>query len=528
VQESCQDMWWRVGGERWCNSVTAKVVLSAGALLVLSCGDGTRTVSGQWTWNYIAPNPVVVLRDLTPYQFRVYVSDARDVSLFPPDGPVRGTQFGSYEVPDVPDGPYLVKAEYEGGFPFWFAYADSAITREILVRGRPNAEVARASTLISVDASNLAPWATDDLLVATCWENATDNVILGTSLQPPVASGATGFQSRFDWGGSGASSSGPGGVPYLMDPTQGDTLSLARLALAYEGDAVGRSTRLVQVANAPAPAQRNLEESSVAMAFVDVPVDRQITVALDADGFESAAAARGMTPSSWYAAVYTGPGANHGLLNGPPLVDVYSLSISVEPMTLQFGHPYNQAWASVVTAELTMEQLISLPGLGPLQVPSSTRSRFWRDAPLGPSFHFGPTVTASVTLNHAPPDERFIPWNGTAPIRLNVQASDASARFSLDLFEVVKLGTATALDLKTNILLGTQREVWLPPEMFQRGKYHALRVGAYVPGENGSEGSYIMTGKFLLDEPSSSRCGDGVVDPATGETCDDGSGNCSC
>jgi cysteine-rich repeat protein len=62
-------------------------------------------------------------------------------------------------------------------------------------------------------------------------------------------------------------------------------------------------------------------------------------------------------------------------------------------------------------------------------------------------------------------------------------------------------------------------QVTLPANLFEPGKYYAFRVSVF--DDNGN-GSISVLGKVLLGPASSSKCGDGVVDPDRGETCDDG------
>src|SRR5262249_18556484 len=149
--------------------------------------------------------------------------------------------------------------------------------------GDPDEVVAMHRTPLVLQATGLAPWSTDDLLVADCFDNGTEQY--GLTLGPVPVAGATTISASFDWNDPLAFSWNASGRPSLM--TAGGTLTLSRIASTPgpTGTTIGV---LTQIMTATGIAQSDGVSSTATGAFVDVPASSRVTFTVDLDDLQAA------------------------------------------------------------------------------------------------------------------------------------------------------------------------------------------------------------------------------------------------
>lgn len=481
--------------------------------------EETDTVTGEWTWEFVALDNASLARDLSQRSFRVYALRHENFDLYPSDRDVTGTIFGTFAVPGVPkNSTVLLKSTGKYGIT-WYQLSGMVSNRRTRVLGRPNAQPATVTTPLFINAVNLSPWSSADELIANCWTNATD---VHAALTNPLTPGATEIHQSFDWAGFTSSSHAPGGGPYLIDSRQGDTLTISRLERSSVSN--GTFQRIRQVLVSSSVVQTDGVSSEVNASFTDVPTMGQYAVTINSDAIRSKLPFD-LQPGQWTFSLTTGPGTHLGVPSGPPLASVSGVDAGgVVSETIDYGNPFDASWSLAIVAGYVPIRRVTLPGGVQLHPSWAGLSGLWDIRPVdeGGQYLFSPDATIGhVTLNGSDVHERFIPWDGSSNIELRVDES--IHEWQLDVFRVYLDDGAAQLEQLAEIY-ATQSTLVLPSEVFRLGDYHVLRLWTSIPSTSGAQtsGSAVMTGKFLLANPADSRCGDGVVDGERGEACDDG------
>jgi cysteine-rich repeat protein len=207
------------------------------------------------------------------------------------------------------------------------------------------------------------------------------------------------------------------------------------------------------------------------------------------------------------------PGSDHLLADGPALVSLSGAGAATGTVTtgpISYGDPFDPAWPILVQASYYTRRELAFPGSN---APFPLEGGVFASALLaGDAYTFrAPTRLVTATLDGVPIDERYVAWDGTSSHVLAVDVPDGMHGFFVELI---------ALSGGEDFLIWSPTtQVTVPGNLFEPGKYYAFRVSVF--DDNGN-GSISVLGKVLLGPASSSKCGDGVVDPDRGETCDDG------
>jgi hypothetical protein len=432
-------------------------------LTVAACTQPTTAITGRSTDTFITPTGTVTRpSDLSSTTIEAYfLGDDGSYHSYLGESPVAGM----FEILDVPDGPFLLRAG-----DAWTSYDSHDVAISNTYIGRPDAvmstsfgSAATKPTTLGLSAGALAPWSPADLLVADCWGNGTENWGL-FGLDPPIGSGATSFEGAFPWSvptGAGYSFE-PDGFPTLMNADEGDALVVSRSTASIAGAATVET--LTQLMNAPGVDQVNGGSAATGGTFADVAMTSQIEVAVDPSEF---VATFGSGSASLSIGLITSPGASAGLVMGPDLVSIgEDPATTAVDVTLQYGDPFDPSWPVLVDASYYEAPVIR--GLF-LQANSVELIA------VSASYTFHPAaVASSPMLDGTSLAGSDVTWDGASPLAFAVTLPDGASGFTLTLYD------ATDLDAEPSSFTVDGATVMLPPDVFVSGHAYAMQIGTSV------------------------------------------------
>jgi hypothetical protein len=443
------------------------------ALALVGCADSPSAVRGTYAYRF--PDGTTVPVDLSASQFQVYVADGTGFVVYPP-APVAGTADGTFEIANVPDGPYLLRRS-AGTFYGEFTPADDHDFRQTFdVLGRPDAAPASHATQLQIDAAGLAAWQPGDHLVVDCFGNATE--LDNPPLDPPLAAEAREVHASLAWGNG--YSWGPNAVPYLMDPAAGDELVIGHQTVRRTGDLITRS--LAQIFVAPAPAQADAQTAAVAGGFVDVPTTAQVTTTVHGEALAALLPA-GTTAHDFGVSVIVGPGTASSRLLGPELASVTTMQpATAATTTVHYGDPLDPAWPPVVFA--------AYDAVRDARVPIKFTA-FSETVPLdGDRYTFQPLFgLGDVTIAATAPADAPITVPHGQRIRVDVALPAGTTGGRLIVWEADTQREAAYVTFD-------HAPIDLPPDIFEDSQRYALQLDAFADDGHGrlrTAGTYTRT-----------------------------------
>lgn len=466
-----------------------KIAFCGLLLLMSSCGNESSTVHGRIEYRFVQQDPEQsVPVDLSSYQFKVYVEDGSrsGFSAYPHTDSHVGSADGWFAIPDVQEGPFWLRYNRDNAEPTFVRAEEHEIAWKWAVLGRPDAAPVTRPTPLFVRASGLAPWLDGDLLVATCWSNATENYGVNEVLQPALTAGATAIDASFDWSAPGTYSWGPGGGPFLMNASVDGEFVLARITETIMANA--RVRTLVQVLTTATVTQRDGEATSVTGAFADVSVANNVKIGIDLDAV-AANLPRGLLLNGFGTSLLAGPGALFGLHLGPSLLQILSTQRTGPFIASEsYGNPFDPSWPVVVRTNINLahEQL---------DFPLNSLSNLWEEALLADGkYEFKiPPIAEAAKINGLLIDGEELAWDGVSPMELSF---DVTAEISGVYVTVYRLH-----DHQPIANFSADRPpLLLPADVFRPDEAYAFRIGVWwqSPSDDGARGSYHMTPAIRL------------------------------
>ena len=442
----------------------------AAALVLAGCVDSRSAVHGTYAYRY--PDGATVPIDLTTTSFQAYVLEGAGFVPYPRD-PVLGNADGTFEIADVPDGPYLLRRSVGGFYGVFMPHDDHVFDEPWDVLGRPDAALAETEAPLELDASGLAAWQDDDVLFVDCFGNASE--VVDPELSPPLARGATAIHATFDWarGYSWGASSGA----YLMDPDAGDELVVAHASARVDGDL--RTWAVTQVLTAPAPTQVADQLSRVTGTFVDVVPAASLTATVPGDQL-AATLEPGVTPVDQGIVVVTGPGTSTGELLGPELARA-STRTATAPMTatVAYANPFDPAWRPRITGWYNASRHLETGRQGPLDIAFTA---FGESVPLAD----GPFVFEPLAPVHAATIDGEAIAGGThavAPrhaLRLDFAEPAEATKGRVIVWRVDRIYEAA-------YVVFDRAPVDLPPDIFQDGGRYTFQIDVFADDDRGGQ-----------------------------------------
>lgn len=263
---------------------------------------------------------------------------------------------GSFEIPGVPQGNYLLKIQSEGGAPIFYWTNERAIEVGYLYANRPDtAPVTITPTPLLFEVGGLSPW------------QETDTFEL-------LSPGAGTFDFPYfelmpgDTSLGGASTDAYAMIqPNLIDGSKGDLLYVTQLVSRDAGGAP--YTSLSKIFAPPAFSMQDGQPTTLTGSFSDVP---QKTLSLDWKRTAFEALAKDVHPSaalfdSSFSMIAEYGGTSRITANIPPSLLSLYFADDGAPTTdfagdLSYGNPFPSAWGLVVTASASFSVSVMLPG----------------------------------------------------------------------------------------------------------------------------------------------------------------------
>ncbi|HEY4239135.1 MAG TPA: hypothetical protein VGM88_04940 [Kofleriaceae bacterium] len=455
--------------------------------------------------------------DLSTTSF--YVLQGTSFTRFPPTGFVMGGTDGTAHIPDVFAGPYLLVVNSNDYEP----QTSHAVTWTTTSYGRPDAKVGGANTTLEIRASGMQPWGGSDWYALAASANgatlAPSQALDQTTALP--AAGATSFDETFAWGLAAAVSP----QPTLLDPAQGDTVTLAHYAGAVDADGDNVQVLAESATLVPTTLQATGDATVLSGAFSPLPATVPIAFHADVD-----AAVAALPPSlatdfaDFSFAVTTGPLAKYGDTGGLEPLSITGVIDGMHDTGTLHLPALDASWTTLVTGGVDLFGVYVIPGTNGWQRYGDT---YWQAAfdptsgtvslPTSVPMATGATVDGTSVL------ERFVTWDETSPVTIAIDAPAGDHRVNLSRIDGVHTQVVAF------VALGDATSITLPGGLFDPGGYYMLEIGvSSQTSATDQQGSWLPFGKFRIGAAHESYCGDGVVDAALGETCDDGGqGACS-
>jgi hypothetical protein len=437
--------------------------LGLAVLVLAGCTESRSPVHGSIAYRY--PDGTQVPVDLSGQLFQAYVLDGAGYVAHPQE-PVAGTAAGTFEIPDVPDGPFVLRRSTTGFYGVFAPHDDHEVEEIWDVLGRPTAAPASAPTMVELDASGLAAWQAGDTLFVDCFGNASE--LVDPDLTPPLAAGATSISASFDW--SAGYSWGASGMAYLMDAAAGDEVVIAHTTTTTSGGI--RTSAVTQVLAAAAPTQIAGQASQVTGAFVDVAATSRLKATVPGDEL-AATLEPGVSPGDEGVVIVAGPGTESGALLGPELARVSTRDATgAMNASVAYGNPFDAAWPPRVTAWYTASRHLDAGHRGPLDI---AYTAFTDSAPLRhDQFRLDPLAPVTTpTLDGEAIAGQTIAIPAHQPLHLDFVAPAEATKGRVIVWRVDKPMEAGYVEV-------AGPPVDLPIDIFQDGGRYAFQIDVYA------------------------------------------------
>lgn len=445
-------------------------------IALAACSQSQSPVRGSFAYQYADGTRVPI--DLRGTLFQAYVEDAAGFAPYPAE-PVEGRADGTFELPAVPDGPFLLRRSGAGYYGVFTPQDDHEVVETIDVLGRPGAQPASTATRLQLDLMGMAQWQPSDRLVLDCVANATE--LYAPAVMPAIAADATEIHGTVAWGRG--TSWGPDGVPYLMDAAGDDLLHITRQSAHVSAGVTTRA--LTQLASVPAPTQTDGGTAAVSGAFVDVPATERIEMTVRGDALASLVPA-GTVPSQLGASLVAGPATGRGALLGPELASVTAAdATSAVRVRLGYGNPFE--WSPAVGAFYDATREVHVDATHTTTVRFTA---FSDTAPLsGDTYTFTPLLGLdAVTLAGASIDSDRITVPHQQAIELSFDGPTDFTRGRVIVWRADRGEAAASVDFD-------HVPVALPPDIFQDSARYTLQIDVFVDDGHG----HVRTAGYYSD-----------------------------
>jgi cysteine-rich repeat protein len=350
---------------------------------------------------------------------------------------------------------------------------------------------------------------------------------------PPLAAGATTMNAPVDWHASGAGESTFNDftdqyarVPQLLDGTQGDDLWVEHRRVAPVQDGVQAETlqTTVDAAQVDPGTMKNGMAATIAAPMQPAAAAAQMqSLSINYDAFRQAFRDGGhYATESVQCARSANPGAASGLVQGSlwtwtdPFVFGTPSSLS---LNLSYTNPFPKAWPQMIHCEVGHSRVIAVPGSTKI---ASAYSYLYSWGPANDTFTWTPIlhgVTNMMIGGKAAAPGGAIAFDGVKPVTVQWDALPGVNHYQLRFIGPVE-GVVAVFDTSAT-------SITIPADTFTKGNFYVFRVFAIQTPSDYTKGhllrfsaplwaSRLASGLFRFSD----LCGNGKVDP--GEDCDPG------
>jgi hypothetical protein len=412
--------------------------------------------------------------DMSNLLVQIYAGDERLPAV-----PVQGDASGTIVVKGVPDGPFVIAAETEGGGRWWWASESHDVAWHWRYAGRLDARRAEVQQPITLAVGGLDPWTASDSLTAFSLDTSTE---MASTVVPEPAVAGVSIAATFEWNASDASSSNVAGRPYLMDA--GDHFTLARKHDTF--DAFASVSTMTQVLDIDAPMQEAGAPLTISGTMTTLAPSASSRFTIDHPALASAMATP-PTSSSWTIDVYQTPAwaGRWGL--GASVLSLSGGNSSGGEVASQiedYPLPFDPAWETWVAA------MYQTGARGQTTAISMTRLDT-AGFVLGPRALFAPDALLdgqSIALE-------TVAWDGTSPIELSVPGAEDG--FTASVYRLDEQPTRTER-LFVGSLISDASDIRVPAGVFEPGERYELSITIGAEDANGYAYSSSTLGPFAF------------------------------
>ncbi len=260
--------------------------------------------------------------------------------------PGTGAADGSFVIPGVPAGPYLIGVNGSGGYLYT---SERTLDLGWDRSGRPDAVPATSPTEIAGNITGLAPWSSADQID---WISPnTRGLAWGTS-DPPLSQGATVLDGSFPYTGG------------LVDGSKGDVLHAVQYAPTSAAST--SYTTIARFASFAGLEQTDAASLGVTGTFSEPPADQTLAVDFRGSQFEAVALAGNPTA----VAGDTSVGINAQASDAGPVANLFALSPQtggdVNLGEVSYANPFPAAWGQVFSVQVTASASYAVAGASPV------------------------------------------------------------------------------------------------------------------------------------------------------------------
>jgi hypothetical protein len=474
-------------------------VIAGGALTaqVVHFGEGylgpattTRTVTGAQVIEWMSASAFeLVPNDLSAIDVEALLEDGSGgYTTLAGTGHADGT----FEIPDVPDGPYWLRIPDRFVNITYVRTSASAVDVGYQTQGRPDAVPLTTPTQVVLDVTNLAPWQIGDRIQMYSTEAFSwyfDAQIVASAGKP--AAGATALAGfTLDLAGT------EGGPPHVLDASHvpPDRLAVAQLAqrVSSSGLAYTAMSRLLE---APPFSVTPGQTATVTGAFTDVSADATFALDLRADAIRAALAeetrpctlpASGATWWIYAVGIPGGLGTRVGV-NSPDL-----LAVGLPPTTpdvaaddLAYGVPHTGTWGMLGVGQFMQPCVVTPPGA--TSAVTVTRGVGMRVMEPLATLGGGPLDVrlSQVRTPTVGGEDLFVAHTGigtTPTLTWTAPSTGTPTHYTVTVIRVYAAASGSGRSQRVAQLITDQRSITLPPGILTAGESYMFEIGAHTNG----------------------------------------------
>jgi cysteine-rich repeat protein len=513
---------------------------------ILACPAASNSnVVGCWFDEFISSDvqSTTAAHDLSHFTIQAWVPDNTAAGFHSEPSTVIAP--GVFTIDMVPAGVtyYLevLDTSTPGAIPTYYATAQRALDLSVVAVGRPGTSPVTKQTTVTLNIDKMTAWLSPDYLLLDSFSVDTENFV-GYPAAPsnPPTDGATSIGLTLNW----QNSYGFVFPPMLLDLAHHDDLWVTH----------NTSITLSDQANHPYTGQ------VVADAFTSTDVDMkdgqpltlngsfsQVTPTATQDFTVNLADLRtALSDANHYfdenvgCGLLVNPASTYGNGIGPTIggftVDTNTNEAALLGQatlaTLHYGNPYPASWPVVMPCSVQHTRLFRAPGATKIGALTASIT-VWDSGQTPYLFHSQGHAPTGITIGGQPLlDGGAVAFDGTAPVMVTWNAVPMTDSYIVDVYEVALDVTKTTITHLAIFRTGAT-SLALPGSLFTKGHYYLFAVGetrqtaAYSTGQlNRSStphsGGGVISGIFRF----SNDCGNGTVD--AGEDCDTKGATATC
>jgi hypothetical protein len=374
---------------------------------------------------------------------------------------------GTFEIPGVPEGSYLLKIQSDGAAPYFYWTKERVIELGYYYANRPDTRpVTISPTPMVLEVGGMSPWQeTDEIEIFSPGAGSFGFPFF--ELTPGVTSlGGASFDAFEMYPAN------------LIDGSKGDLLYVTQLVTRDAGGAP--YTSLAKVFTPPPFSMEDGQPTTLSGSFSDVP---QKTLSIDWKRAAFVALAKDVHPwaglfDSNFSVIAEYGGTSHITPTIPPsLLSFYGDSETMTDFAgeLSYGNPFPSAWGLAATASATFSMHVTLPGA---DAPKLITGEVYCSTLLGDkaSLTLSPSLgpVKDILVNGKPTADWLTGAGVTPVVSWSPPATGTAASYRVMIRRLEPMGTSRFV---ASLYTG-ETSIELPGGLLTTGYYYYIRVFA--------------------------------------------------